>query len=437
MGLISRLAASADVPVFPVVGIGGRTAARSLATLGGIRVVDHPRAAVLMLLVGRPTRSLLRPLLAVHDQLSGPRCTVWWRTGRDGGDELVAALPAVEVLPVGDASALRRVFTELVNGARASDPPALDDIETTPWRGVGPYGQGGSGMTGGTPYGRPLVGRAPDPDGLQLDQLPLQVGPFFGPFPPGLVLHLEVQGDVVRHASLGENPFTRWPGDAPLGPLESGVFFDAVAEVAPVAGLELARARHHLRWASDALRLHGLCSPARRLAALAERIAPGDAELVVRIARQLGRSRSLASVMRGVGVVDPERHGLRQGIVARSTGVPEDARLSDPAYRPLGFEPIVHEGGDAWARFRQRLDEAAQALILAERAGERIRAPGPAVEGPRGALAAGAPSPSGQLLGILPELLVDQEWGDALTIVTSLDLDVEEAAHEVPAEASA
>lgn len=51
---------------------------------------------------------------------------------------------------------------------------------------------------GGHPYGRPLAGRAPGRDGLEFDQLPLRVGPFFPHFPPGLVLHVELQGDAIQ-----------------------------------------------------------------------------------------------------------------------------------------------------------------------------------------------------------------------------------------------
>ena len=67
----------------------------------------------------------------------------------------------------------------------ASSPDALPDLDPAPWRGVGPFGQGGTGMTGGVPYGRPLAGRADDRDGLKLDQLLVRVGPFLPPFPPG------------------------------------------------------------------------------------------------------------------------------------------------------------------------------------------------------------------------------------------------------------
>ena len=73
-------------------------------------------------------------------------------------------------------------------------------------------------------------------------------------------------------------------------------------------------------------------------------------------------------------------------------------------------------------------------MVLAELAGDRLRPAGPGVEGPRGPLSPDVPSPSWQLLALLPDLLVDQEWGDALTIITSLDLDMEEAALDAGAE---
>lgn len=422
---MAALGARADIPVFPVIGVGGRSASSALLRLAGVQVVAHPRAAALLLIVGRPTRALLRPLLVVHDQLPSPRATVWWQTG-PGGEDLVDALPSVVIAETGDGIGLRRVFAELISGGRTSEPPALPDMELAQWRGIGPYGQGGSGMTGGVPFGRPLPSRSPDPDGLELDQLPLSVGPIFPPLPPGLVLHLEVQGDVLRSLSVGENPFTRWPGDLALGPLDTADFSDASGAPVTVAHLELARARHHLRWAAGAVSLHGLRADAHRLSFLADRLTVNDQPSVVALGRRLGRRRSLAWAMRGIGVLADV--DAPPGPVARAGGRGHDARLDDPAYEGLGFEPVVHEGGDAWDRFGQRLAEAAQAVELARRAGERLRPPGPPVEGPRGPLDASIGPPSSKLLAVLPDLLEGQEWGDAMTAVVSLDIDLEEAA---------
>lgn len=436
MGLIDRLALGAEVPVFPVVGAGGRHAAEELSHLRGVRVVDHPRAAALLVVVGRLTRALLHPALIVHDQLPGPRTAVWMPVGTEDEQDpegLLAAFPSMTKLLPGDGSGLRAVFTELISGARPSDPPALPDLEPARWRGVGPYGHGGTGMTGGVPYGRPLPARAPDPDGLELDQLPLQIGPLYPPFPPGLVLHIGLQGDVVRHAVVGANPYCTWPGDPAPGPLDTALFVDALGSPAPVADLELARARHHLGWTAGFLRLHGLGARGQRVSAIARSLSLADRDTVDALARRLTRSRSLAWATDGVGVADGAlldrlEIELPPGPVRRSTEDPHDARSADPAYEGLGFEPVVPSGGDAWARLRQRLAEASQALVLAERAGARVRQPGPPLEGPRGTLRPEAAMPSAALLALLPELLAGSEWGDAVTTVASLDLDVEEAA---------
>lgn len=424
---LARLAAGADVPVFAVAGAGGRAAAEEVALLPGVRVVHSPRAANVLLVAGRVTPALLHPLSVVHDQLATPRATVWWPVDGDADEEaLRSALPHVVVAPPGDAVALRSVFAALMTGARRSDPPALPDVDPAEWRGVGPYGQGGTGMTGGVPYGRPLAGRAPDRDGIELDQLPLHLGPVFAQFPPGLTLDIQLHGDVVKEVAVGDNPF----GDAAVRPaprhLDTAVFVEALSVAQPVAALEVARARHHLRWAAGALRLHGLDADALRLLALARSAAPGQRPAVEALARRVGRHRSLSWATAGVGVVAGGRVG--GGPVARAAGVAVDARIDDPAYRGLDFAPVVQAGGDARARLRQRLAEAAQALELAERAGARLRRPGPPLEGPRGALAGGEPAPSVALLELLPDLLAGLEWGDAITTVTSLDLDMEEAA---------
>lgn len=426
MGVIRRLATRAQAPVFPVVGAGGRLRASELALLPGIRPVTTPRAASVLLIIGDLTPALVRPALTVHDQLPSPRATVWWPVGTDRG--LLQAWPGLVTGEAGDAEGLRRIFAGLVEGRRASDPPLLLDIEPARWRGEGPYGQGGSGMTGGVPFGRPLPGRAPDPDGLELDQLPLHIGPLFPPFPPGLVLDVALQGDVVRQASVGDNPFRSWPGGPEPGPLDTGAFVEALTAPTGVAELELSRARHHLRWLADALRVHGLSALATRVARLAATLAPTDGPEVEALARRLRRSRSLASATAGVGAVDQPAADLPAGPVARAAGAGDDARSDDPAYRALGFEPVVHHGGDARARMHQRLGEAVQSLELAGRAGEAVRAPGPALEGPRGPLQPGRPTPSSALVALVPIALAGSEWGDAITTVVSFDLDMEEAA---------
>jgi hypothetical protein len=421
---LGRRAAEVDVPLLVVVGAGGRSVADEVALLPGVRVVDSPRAATVLLVVGRVTPALLGPLLQVHDQLPVPRATVWWPVDGDGGEALRAALANLVIARAGDGPGLRALFAELLRGARSSDPAALPDVDPAEWRGVGPYGQGGTGMTGGVPYGRPLAGRAPDSDGLELDQLPLHVGPLFPPFPPGLVLDIQLQGDVIREVAIGDNPYVVGGSNSPEA-LDTAVFVEALGAPQPVATLELARARHHLRWAAGALRLLGLEDDGARLLRLARSLAPEDRPEVDAVVRRLGRRRSLSWATRGVGIVAAEH--APPGPVARAAGVAADARVEDPAYRGLEVSAVVHEDGDAHARLYQRLSEATQALDIVERAGSRIRRPGPPLEGPRGPLVAGESRPSVALLELLPRLLVGQEWGDAMTAVASLDLDVEEA----------
>lgn len=433
MGLRGALAAQADVPTFVVVGAGGRRLAEGLEGRPSVRVVDSPRAATVLLVVGRLTRALLRPVLAVHDQLPGPRATVWWPVG-EGGADLVRALPDLVVGAAGDEAGLQRVHADLALGRRPSGPPAMLDIEPAQWRGIGPYGTGGSGMTGGVPYGRPLPGRAADRDGLELDQLPLRVGPLLPSLPPGLALTLQVQGDVVRSAEVGSNPYRSWPGDPPPGPLDTREFLEATRAAVQVRELELARARHHLRWTARALRLHGMVALAARAAGLAERLDLDDAGAVTDLHRRLRRNRSLRSATTGVGGLPVG--ALPPGLLRRAAGVAEDARSTDPAYAGLDFEPVVHDRGDAWSRLGQRLGEAVQAVELAKRAGSRRRDPGGALEGPRGELRAGQQLPSAQLVALVPTLVAELEWADAMVAVASLDLDVEEAV-AIPAEAAA
>jgi hypothetical protein len=259
-----------------------------------------------------------------------------------------------------------------------------------------------------------MAGRAPARDGLELDVLPVRIGPGFAPFPPGLVLDLRVQGDVVQEVRIIENPFmASSDGKDP--------FRRALREPVPIAELEGARARHHLRWAAGALRFHGLGALGERALRLAATPALNAAAARALI-RSLERTHVMTWAVAGVGIVPPERLvGRGLGPVARAAGLTEDTRAEDPAYRALGFEPVIQQSGDARARWRQRLTEALQALELAERAGGRRTEEVGVVESPNGRMTAGS-APAAALLELLPDLLVGQEWGDAITALVSLDL---------------
>lgn len=429
--LLARFAAGAPVPVFAIAGSGARGAVQDLRLRPELRFVDSPRAASILLVTGAIPNTLTVALQQVHDQLPHPRATAWWPRGSQP-PEWLASFSSPVVLegddPVPGLVALQHT---LITGGRPSESPILPDEDAIPWRGVGPYGQGGGGMTGGTPYGRPMASLGNDPDGLRLDVLPQRTGPFFPRFPAGLELELKLAGDLILEAQVRVEHAA---GHREGGPARPGIrpFLRALTEPVPVAELELSRAREHLRWLSEALVAVELQSLGLRALRLAHTAQPGDGDAVRRLAGTLRWTQALGWATKGVGRIEPGAlDGLGAGPVARASGLREDARMDDPAYRQLGFEPIVQEECDAAARWRQRLAEAAQSLDLAGRAGDLQTQPLGVVESPRGRLEAGS-SPTMRVLELVPSLLREVEWGDAITTLTSLDIDLDEGAAVQP-----
>ena len=448
--LLSRLALDAPTRVFVLEGSDAPSGLAELRLRDEVRLVDTPRSATILLVAGRLPAALRDAACRAHDAVAHPRAVVWWTDSpppdlqREGAHLPVATVVTGE--NGGPASmftlvaAVRSVAGELLRGERTSSAALLPDVDPAPWRGIGPYGQGGSGMTGGVPYGRPMTGRAPDRDGLELDQLPMRVGPFFPPFPAGLVLDVKLQGDVLQDVAVPGNAFAA-PARSPAAvPGDAALPNATTAGPVLIAELERGRARQHLRWLAHALRTHGLDALGGRALALAAAVATVAPDRVradvVALARLLERSRALGWSTAGVGVIDAAMAaGRGLGPVARAAGLAEDARIDDPAYAALGFEPVVRTpgplhrtAGDARDRLRQRLAEAVQSLTIVARAGAaRAGAGGAPAEGPRGPVAPGR-SPSAVLLSLLPELLRGQEWGDAVTTVVSLDIDMREAA---------
>jgi len=191
----------------------------------------------------------------------------------------------------------------------------------------------------------------------------------------------------------------------------------------------------------DALRLQGLAAIGERSWRLAAALGVGDGPAAERLFTAVGRSQVLRWSVGGVGPVDAslvEAAGL--GPVARAAGRREDARLVDPSYESLGFEPVRQRQGSDHiaARWRQRMAEVTQSLDLAGRAGDdALTTTAGVVESPRGPISAGSPAPSHALLGLVPALVRGLEWGDLAALLASLDIDMEEAAriigHPVPA----
>lgn len=427
MGLreaLGRLAADAPVPVFAVAGSGARDAVQDLRLRPELRLFDTPRPAAILLIAGTLPESFNRPLAHIHDTMAHPRATLLW----SGNGRWHPALPGVAdpILIGGDpVAATVAVYRDLIAGRRPSEPPILPDVDPAPWRAVGPYGQGGSGMTGGVPYGRPMAELGPDPDGLRLDVLPLAVGPFFPRFPTGLIVDVRLAGDLVLDATIPD-PITGSVDIAPRAGLEP--FLRALTEPVSIAELELARARDHLRWLSDALTAHGLAALGLRALRIATNVRPGDGPTIRRFARLVRGTQVMRWSTRGIGrLVRDDLAGLGVGPVARAAGLAEDVRLEDPAYRAVGFEPIFGQRGDAAARLELRLAEAAQSLDLAARSGDRRTGLVGRVESPRGRLERGSAA-SDRLLALIPQVLHEIEWGDAVTTLVSLDIDLDEVA---------
>lgn len=400
-----------------------RAAVQDLRLSHDVQLVDTPRAATILLIAGDVAEAHREALARTHDLLPHPRATVAWGTS-DPLAGLGSAATSID-LEVDPVQTLRPLFRDLLTRRRPSEPPLLPDVDPVEWRGVGPYGQGGTGMTGGTPYGRPMAELGPDRDGLRLDVLPVALGPFFPRLPTGLVLDLKSAGDVVIEAAVVEAASGRPPTAASAR--TSSPFVRALLEPVPIAELELARARDHLRWLADALIAQGLLALGLRTLRLAHDVRPGDDDRIRSFAGRLRRTGLFRWSLPRVGRIDPTRlAGQGLGPIARAAGLAEDVRAEDPSYRALGFAPFVVDRNDPVGRWQVRLEEAARALELAAQAGRRMTTVVGRVESPRGRLQPGD-SPTDRVLELVPEILPGLEWGDAIATLISLDLDLDEA----------
>ncbi|MEZ5651542.1 MAG: hypothetical protein R3E87_13480 [Burkholderiaceae bacterium] len=148
-----------------------------------------PRHARILLVAGSMPAGAGSAIDHIHDQISHPRATVSW----DGRSDPWAAIETT--------------WRALCSGDR-DETDRLPDRPPRPWRGIGPHGQGGEGMTGGTPYGRPMAMRGDDPrDGLSLDLVQTPIGPFAPMLPPGIAMTVCFQGDLIARCTIDSAPF--------------------------------------------------------------------------------------------------------------------------------------------------------------------------------------------------------------------------------------
>lgn len=274
------------VPVAVAAGADAWEPVQDLRGVPGVRLAASPRHATVLLIAGTVPDADRVALHRVHDQLPRPRAVVAWRPA-----EAAADVPARRV--DGDLDVLVGALHEAqaavlaVPGRGADD--LLPDTEPNEWRGVGPFGQGGEGMMGGTPYGRPMTMTGDDRDGLALDRLDLTLGPFLDPLPGGCRLTVALQGEVLQEVELSVAAADRSRFPEP-------------------AGREVRTARHLLRRTTHGLHVAGLDALAARAAALTGRVTDdADRTALVRDAGRLDRRirrSGLLWTLRGVGAID-------------------------------------------------------------------------------------------------------------------------------------
>ncbi len=269
------MAVTMPVPVFAAVGSGMWGAVQELRARPELRLVPSPRHASVLLVAGTVAPDHRVALDRVHDQMPHPRAVVRWGAG-EGSDEAGAI-----------TAALVDAFDRLRHDPSTSTPDRLPDEEPNEWRGVGPFGQGGEGMMGGTPYGRPMAMTGDDRDGLSLDQLHLRLGPFLEWLPPGVVLDVTMQGEVLQDV-VPSVARAQAAGSAPNG--ASGE--SPAGTVDPI--------RSDLRWLALALHVHGLDALSTRAARLAA-TGRDDRRAVSRLCRSVRRS----GLLWGIGGVGP------------------------------------------------------------------------------------------------------------------------------------
>src|SRR5260370_8072981 len=163
------------------------------------------------------------------------------------------------------------------------------------------HDMGGMEMQGGLP----MADRGADRDGLRLDQLHVPLGPVLPYWPAGLVVHLTLQGDVAQHAEAQA-----------LGPGGGGSFWTepwrraAAGEPVTTGEAVRRRAAADLDSLSRFLGVAGwddAATVARRLRDDALAGVPGSRlrPALHRLARRIARSRTLAWLTRGLGVLLP------------------------------------------------------------------------------------------------------------------------------------
>lgn len=378
MNALRSFAADGPVPLFAAVGQDAGAAVADLCLSPSITRVASPRHASILLVAGEVRVADREALRRLHDQIPHPRATLWWGSTESDGAKQATTLAADEdPLPP-----LRSLYRRLMTQELPSEAHLLPDEPPVPWRGLGEHGQGGKGMMGGTPYGRPMAMTADDlRDGLALDQYTVELGPFLPTLPPGLVLQITLQGDVIQRAKVIQPPYLPSSNTGVFGP------WSAAAEI----HLERAHAAHRLRGIAGLLTLLQLLP---------------QAELCLRLALSVTRGATLS--LRDV------RKALRRS-GAFVAIPPELGRIDCSPASALGGIALTARG-----RMSQWFDEAELAL----RAASMLDPPraDATLHDTRTRMPERPPGSESRFAFLFTELLVGLEWGEALLVIASFDV---------------
>ncbi|WP_306187395.1 hypothetical protein [Streptomyces sp. MK5] len=419
MDVISRaLRAAAARPHVLMATLPGGTAAR-LEAERLLRMWDWPPAATpaqadLLLGVGPGRPEMQAALDRLWQDLPLPRARVHAPRARD----VEAALEAGRARLGSPSRQREQVRTSTEKGRHGSHSPHGGHGGKTREGEGGRGGHEDHGSDGGehgghggpgageteTPGGLPMAEQGEDRDGLTLDRLHVPLGPFLNDWPAGLTIRLVLQGDVIQQADLED---ARPPTGGKAVPFWVQPWLRAAAgERVSVGEAARRRAAAHLDSLARLLSVAGWPTEAVAARRLRDDLLTGAAGSEVaarleRLARRVGRSRTLAWLTHGIGRVSAEE--------AREAGV------SGPAARA---------GGDVTDRYRQWLADIRRDVArLDDSSLLRSRAE----ETPRGHWKADGP-PSAALLTLLPRLLTGAELAAARLIVASLDPDLDELA---------
>ena len=422
-----RRFAFARLHAFPIIGWGGRERWWSLLATAPITLSRAPHDTDLLVLAGEIPQSWGEPLAALLETVSLPRAVLW--LSPEWECPLPPSLPGGSIIRPEwlDEIDWPDITQRLLNPDHPVQHALLPDKPPSPWRGRGDYGQGGEGMMGGKPYGRPMAMTMEDRDNMTLDDVATALGPYFPGLPSGLQLNLKVQGDCIRTCQDMTNTFPHRQLTPTLIRYGEPVLRTLGGEAITVQLLERERLRNHLGWMADFLEFAGLNALAQRLRRHRNST---DPDLVNGLLNRIDGF-ALRRLTQGIGVIthDQAQRLNLVGPVARASGVATDTRSLDSAYQALKFTPQVETAGDVWARWRVRVRECRQSLALLHQAGDTLTL---AREGARGCYArnsaGGLDTPTKANLAAVKPNLAGLEWFEAILFLTSLDLDMTEAA---------